>query len=159
MGSAWADLQATTKVPPLLAIQISRALQSLAGDPLQPAVEAHNSEGARDRALDVALANLDLQLQYRPPLEIDRARLDLWAQRLVADSGSEEPDGGHVAGDVTVLEWIWDRISHSFDDADAGDIESQLDDLGTAADEEDIDAAGELAGQLVDTLAGPNPAG
>jgi hypothetical protein len=107
----------------------------------------------------VALAGHDLQLQIRPPLEINRARFDLWAQRLVVDSNSEEPDGGHVAGDVAVLEWIWDRIGHSFDDAEAGDIGTQLDDLRTAADDEDIDAAGELAAQLFDTLAGLNPAG
>jgi hypothetical protein len=59
-----------------------------------------------------------------------------------------------VAGDVTSLEWTWDRIAHTFDKADASEIEAQLKDLRTAADDEDTDAVATGATQLLETLAG-----
>jgi hypothetical protein len=37
-------------------------------------------------AIDASQWSLDLQLRYRPPAEIDRARFDLWAARLPGGS-------------------------------------------------------------------------
>ncbi len=155
--AAWATHQASGNVPQLLGVQMTRALDALAGDALTPAVDARNAEGAREAALDVALASLDLQLQYRPPVEIDLARFDLWAHQLAVDTGSDEPDPGHVAGDVTTLEWIWDRVAHTLDASVVERIDAQLSDLRAAADDEDVSAAAEAVPALLETLAGLPP--
>jgi hypothetical protein len=156
MTTAWAAYQAGGATPELLEAQMNRALTALAGDALVPAVNHRNSSGARQAAIDVAQASLDLQLRYRPPAEIDLARFDLWAQQLLADAAGDELDP--VLGDVAVLEWIWERIAHTFDSATAAGIEAQLDAIRSAADDEDIEAAVAAAGQLRATLAALNPA-
>jgi hypothetical protein len=158
MTTAWAGHQATGTVPPLLDIQMSQALDALAGNALMPAVEAHNPEGARHAALAVEMAGLDLQLQYRPPTEIDLGRLGIWANQLLVDTASDEADPGHIAGDVTSLEWIWDRIAPTLDEPDVNDIQIRLEELRTAADDEDTTAAAEAALGLVETVAGLQPA-
>ncbi|HEX6569426.1 MAG TPA: hypothetical protein VF015_09680, partial [Acidimicrobiales bacterium] len=151
MRSAWAAYRTVGGVPPLLDEQMTQALDALAGDGLAPAVEARNAGGARKAAIDVAHAGLDLQLRYRPPAEIDAGRFALWAEQIRADAAKpDEP--GWVAGDVTVLEWIWQRIDHTFDDAVAGDVEAHLDSLRAAADDEDVAAASRGADQLLATL-------
>ncbi len=152
MDAAWAAHQATGTVPPLLDVQMSDALDALAGDALVPAVADRNPEGARNAALDVEMAALDLQLQYRPPAEIDLGRFSIWADQLVVDAASDEPDAGLIAGDVTSLEWTWDRIAHTVDPADADDIQARLEELRAAADDEDTAAAAEAAPRLVDTI-------
>jgi hypothetical protein len=157
MTTAWAAHQASGRVPPLLDVQMSQALDALAGDPLRPAVDARNPEGARDAALDVQMAALDLQLQYRPPADIDLGRFGVWASQLLVDTASDEPDPGNIAGDVTSLEWILARIAHTLDDTDVADIEAQLEDLRTAADDEDMTAAAEAVPRLVDTITGLQP--
>jgi hypothetical protein len=157
MNAAWDAHTANADVPPLLAVQMDDALDALAGDPLRMAVDDHNAEGARNAAVDVEMAALDLQLQYRPPTEVDAARFRVWADQLVVDSTSAEADAGNVAGDVTSLEWVWDRIAHTLDHSAVRDIEAQLDDLRTAADDEDVATAAELAPRLVESAAGLAP--
>jgi hypothetical protein len=157
MNAAWAAHHAAGGVPPLLAVQMSDALDSLAGNALVPAVADRNPEGARNAALDVEMAALDLQLQHRPPAEIDLGRFGIWADQLVVDAASDEPDAGLIAGDVTSLEWTWDRIAHTFDQADADDVQAQLDELRAAADDEDTAAAAEAAPRLVDTISRLRP--
>jgi hypothetical protein len=157
MSGAWEAHRQTGAVPPLLDVQMGQALDSLRGDALMPAVDSRNPEGARNAALDVAMAALDLGLQYRQPTEIDLERFNLWANQLVIDSVSDEADPGHIAGDVTSLEWIWDRIAHSLDQADVDEIGTQLEALRTAADEEDRGAAAVAAPRLVETMAGLRP--
>jgi hypothetical protein len=141
MTGAWDTYSATGAAPPLLDVQMGRALDALHGNALLPAVDDRNPEGARNAALDVETAALDLELQYRTPTEIDLGRFNVWANQLAVDSASEEADAGHIAGDVASLEWIWDRIAHTLDQADVDEIESQLGRLRTAADDEDTDAA------------------
>jgi hypothetical protein len=152
MNAAWAAHKATGAVPPLLDVQMSDALDALAGNALVPAVADRNPEGARNAALDVEMAALDLQLQYRPPAEIDLGRFGIWADQVVVDAASDEPDAGLIAGDVTSLEWTWDRIAHTLDQADADEVQAQLEELRAAADDEDTAAAAEAAPHLVDTI-------
>ena len=104
-----------------------------------PAVDDRNPEGARNAALDVEMAALDLELQYRPPTEIDLGRFNVWANQLALDSASDEADAGHIAGDVSSLEWVWDRIADRFGQADVDEIEASWMDLRAAADDEDTD--------------------
>ena len=139
-------------MPPLLKIQMDRSLDALAGDDMVPALDARNAEGTRSAALDVAQAALDLELQYRPPTDIDLGRFNVWAEAAVVDASSDEADTGLVAGDVTSLEWTWDRIAHTFDKADASEVEAQLKDLRSAADDEETDAVATGAAALLETL-------
>jgi hypothetical protein len=159
MRDAWSAHQRSARVPPLLKIQMDRSLDALVGDDMVPALDARNAEGTRSAALDVAQAALDLELQYRPPTDIDLGRFQIWAEAAVVDASSDEADSGLVAGDVTSLEWTWDRIAHTFDKADASEIEAQLKDLRTAADDEDTDAVATGATQLLETLAGLSETG
>jgi len=151
LTDAWAAYRAGG-VPPLLEIQMNRALEALGGDALVPAANAQDATGTRKAALAVALAGLDFQLQYRPPAEIDLARFDLWTLHLLVDAAGGEP--GDVAGDVTTLEWIWQRIAHTLDAATAEEITARLEDLRAAADDEDLSAANSAAVQLREVLAG-----
>lgn len=150
MTTAWEAYQAGGDVPGLLEAQMNRALAALAGDGLVPAVEARNAAGTSKAAIDVAMASLDLQLRHRSPAEIDQARFNLWAGQLLIDAAANDP--GAVAGDVAVLDWIWDRMGHTLDAAVAEQINVQLDELRTAADDEAFTAAADAATQLRDLL-------
>jgi hypothetical protein len=154
MTAAWEAHRGTGTVPPLLDVQMGQALDALRGNALMPAVADRNPEGARNAALDVEMAALDLELQYRTPTEVDLGRFDVWANQLAIDSASDEADAGQVAGDVSSLEWIWDRIAHSVGQADVDEVESQLTELRAAADAEDTGAAAEAAPRFVETVAG-----
>jgi len=154
MTAAWEAHRATGTVPPLLDVQMGNALDALRGNALMPAVDDRNPEGARNAVLDVEMAALDLELQYRPPAEIDLGRLNVWANQLALDSASDEADAGHIAGDVSSIEWVWDRIADRFEEADVDAIGGQLKDLRAAADDEDTAAAAEAAPRLVETVAG-----
>lgn len=135
----------------MLGVQMNRALRELAGDAMVPAVDDRNVEGARNAALDVATASIDLQIPYRAQEETDRARFQVWVRQLVADSQRVEAAPGFIAGDVTTLEWVWQRFAHTVDSGAAGEIESLLADLRAAADEEDVTTVARLAPRLLDT--------
>ncbi len=152
MTVAWNTYQANAKVPELLAAQMNQALAALAGNALVPAVTAQNPTGARKAALDVAQTSLDLEMQYRPLTEINLARFDLWVLQLLADVPSNEPS--LIMGDVTVLEWMWDRVSHTVDASAAEQIMAHLENLRSAADNEDLSTASAEATRLHDLLTG-----
>ncbi len=169
MIAAWDTYQAGD-VPGMLDARMSSALVVLVAS-----VDARQPEEARQAAIDVARACLDLQLQYRPPAEIDLARFDLWVCQLIIDVAADDP--GAVAGDAANLKWIWDRFAHTLDSSDVNRIsiqpgpgsklsrgwcdssdisriDTQLDDLRTAADSGDLVAAADRAAKLRDALAG-----
>ena len=136
----------------MLAVQMDRALASLAGDRMVPAVDDQNVEGTANAALDVAQAGLDLQLRFGHPRHRP-GTLRAVDPQLVLDAGRLEAVPGFVAGDVTTLEWIYDRFAHTLDAALAGDIDAALGDLRAAADDEDIEAAADGADRLLALIA------
>ncbi|MGH3926594.1 MAG: hypothetical protein ACRDTT_27665, partial [Pseudonocardiaceae bacterium] len=142
---AWAAYQAGDP-PELLNAEMTDAVHALG-----KAVDARNPADARQAAIDVAGAALDLQLRHRNPAEIDLARLDIWARQLLVDTSADDP--GDVAGDVATFETIWDRVSHTVDTSVAARIDTQLGDLRTAADDEDVTAAANAVPALRDILA------
>ena len=107
--------------------------------------------GVQTCALPISQLTLDLELRHRPPAEIDLARLDLWARQLLVDAAAS--DTGGVTGDVTVLEWVRDRIAHTVDSADLSRIDTVLGELRTAADDDNLSAATDVAARLRDILA------
>ena len=64
------------EVPPRLVPPTTRALAAL-----DNAIAARERGTARNAALDLSLAVLDLRLQYQPIASIDRARFGVWAQQ------------------------------------------------------------------------------
>jgi hypothetical protein len=131
---------------------------SMVGDQMTAAVEhfgatvaARDSGGAGQAAIDVAQAGLDLQLQHRPPAEVDLARLELWTRQLLLDL--EAGARGAVAGDLATLEWVRDRIAHALGSAEVSRIDLHLGDLRLATMNKDVRAAAGAAARLGETLA------
>ena len=153
MVDAWRAYQSSVDVPSRLGDQMDRALAALAGDGLVPAVDDRNGEGAANAALDVAIAALDLELQFRPATDVDRQRFEVWARQLVIDATRLEANPGFVAADVTTLEWILPRFGDTLDEATRADLEALLDHLRTAADDENVTLAAELGAELVESIA------
>ncbi|WKX69057.1 hypothetical protein [Streptomyces sp. XD-27] len=130
------DTYGAGDVPAALGDQLSGAV-----DAMNAAVTARDADDARQSALKVAQADLDLQLRHRPPADIDAARLDLWTRQLLIDTAAD--DHGAVAGDVATLERIWDRVGHTVDKDTAPLVENRLRELRQAADDRDLAAVAE----------------
>jgi hypothetical protein len=147
MTSAWATVKAG-EVPQRLGAQLSHALRALT-----VAVGGRNSQTAAQAALDVANATLDLQLRYRPVVQINQARFELWARQLLVDAAAKNAAAVH--GDVTTLAWIRDRIA--LNSADGNGIDDQLRYLRSVADANEFEVAMVQAARLRETLAGLKP--
>jgi hypothetical protein len=147
MISTWTTFRAGG-VPERLGAQMSQALHALA-----TAVGARNSQEAQQAALEVADASLDLQLRYRPAVQINLARFQLWARQLMVDAAAN--NAGAVHGDVTTLAWIRDRVA--LDSADGNGINDQLRYLRSVADAHEFEVAMVQAARLRETLAGLKP--
>jgi hypothetical protein len=130
--------------PQLLETQMTDAL-----DALERAVDGRKDTEARQTALDVAEAALDLQLRYRARTEIDVERLGVWARRVIADAEADDPAA--VAGDVASLETTWDRLDHAVPEAER--IEGWLGDVRAGADAGVLEAA-RTASRLLEVLMG-----
>jgi hypothetical protein len=150
MTAAWDAHRRGGGVPPRLVGPTSGALQVLAR-----AVAARDAAKARNAALDVAQAALDLQLRYLPPVQVDRARADLWARQVVVDGAARDSSG--VASDVATIEWIRDRIARAFDSVDMTRIDARLNQLRANVGDEDLPAAARTAAQLRKALAQARP--
>ena len=125
MSAAW-DSFKEGEVPPMLGDQMDGALEELVA-----AVEKQESADARQAAVNVARASLDLQLRYRTAAETDLDLLDLWARQLVIDSEAGDRDG--MIGDAATLRWIRDRIARDVSPAELRSIDARIADLRTAA--------------------------
>ncbi|HEY3241706.1 MAG TPA: hypothetical protein VGL92_19245, partial [Acidimicrobiia bacterium] len=149
LTGAWATYQAG-EVPKLLGAQTKGAL-----DALTSAVNARNPATARQAAVDLDRAILDLRLRHRPPAAVDLARLGPWALQVQIDAAAG--DAGAVAGDVAILETIRDRMAHTLDAAGAEALKASLAQLRRAADGKDVSAAAGAVPALLATLAGLRP--
>ncbi len=87
--------------------------------------------------------------------EIDLARFDLWLAQLLVDA--KAGDVSAVNGDFFSLDYIRDRIQHTFGEADRARLNLALEELNGAVGDEDLAAAADLARQLRETLAGLAP--
>jgi hypothetical protein len=146
MASAWGTYQRTGDAPARLVAPTDRALRNLA-----TALNDRDPAGTSATAFDVALATLDLQLPYRAPAEIDVARFELWARRIIIDAAAGDAAG--VIGDVAVLEWIRDRIARTLDSVDLTRVDFQLLELRNNAGDQDLGAAARTASALRKILA------
>ena len=128
-------------VPHRLVEPTDRALEAL-----RRAVRSKDTRGARNAALDTTQATLDLQLRYRPAAEIDRARLDLWATQVGVDA--EARDLKALSGDTATIEWIRDRVAHTYPSAAITRIDTLLEQLRTNVTDKEPAAAATTAAEL-----------
>jgi hypothetical protein len=136
---AWAE--SSPSAPPRLGAPMRRGLAAL-----EHAVDARDRRRAAQASLDVALAGLDLQLQYLTPASVDRARFDLWLRRCAVDARARAAGG--LLGDVATLEWIRDRIARSFDPVALTRLDALLGELRAHADEQEFGVAARTARAL-----------
>jgi hypothetical protein len=140
MSAAW-ETYRTSEVPKRIESRMTASLAALAD-----AVRARNTARARQAAIDTAQLSLDLQLRYRPPVEIDLARFDLWLAQLAADAATG--DAAAVNGDFFTLDYIRDRILHVLGEGDVTRINAQLESLQGAVGAADLSSAADAALQL-----------
>ncbi len=101
MTAAW-RVRPDESAPGTLAAALEDALGRLAD-----AAAAGDPDAVRQAAVDTSTAVLDLTLAYRPPAEVDGARLDLVARQLAIDT-----EAGDLAGqrsDAAILAVLRDR--------------------------------------------------
>ncbi|OGT28789.1 MAG: hypothetical protein A2Z17_05400 [Gammaproteobacteria bacterium RBG_16_66_13] len=146
VSAAWEAYQGG-QVPPMIEEVMNDALKALT-----EAVRSENSAEAAQAAIRVAQSGLDLQLRYRPPVEIDLARFELWTRQLALDVAAEDPAA--AAGDVAAMEWTRDRFAHSLSSAERDQIDALLGELRIAVDDENLEAAAEVGVRLGEFLAG-----
>lgn len=144
MSAAWETYRAG-EVPRLIEPRMTDALAALAR-----AVDARDATQAQQAAIDTAQSSLDLQLRYRPQVEIDLARFDLWAAQLTLDASAG--DAGAVGGDVFTIGYIRDRILNTLDGTDRFRVDTEVQKLQVAAADHDLAAATDAAKRLRDIL-------
>jgi hypothetical protein len=149
MDAAWRKVGGSD-LPELLADQMTQAL-----DALGKAVHARDPDRARQAALRVEQAALDLRLRHRPPAEVDLDRLDLWARQLQLDAAAR--DRGATAGDVATLQVLWDRAGHAAASPAADRVTAGLATLREAAEGKDLRAAAAAVPALRAALAAARP--
>jgi hypothetical protein len=142
--NAWRLLRARD-VPPRLRDELEHAVGHL-----RRAVEARASRRSADAALELGHAGLDLQLRYRPPAEIDRARFELWARRLLVDTKAR--DVAAAKGDLATLEWIRDRFAQTLDPVGRTRVDAVLGALRTRLNEDDLRGAAAETARLRQAL-------
>jgi hypothetical protein len=146
MTADWDRLRAR-RLPPRLEDQMDGALERL-----RKAVQERDVVSTGLAAIDVGEAAYDFQLQYRSPVDIDRARFHLWASRLLLHAQAR--DAGRVTGDVASLELIRDRFAHALLPAERDRLDASLHDLRAASDAGNLPAAGDHAARLAADLRG-----
>jgi hypothetical protein len=111
---------------------------------LTTAVDARQRRAAAQGALDVIDATFDVELQYRPPSAINKARLVLWTRQLAMDAHAGS--AGAVHGDVTTIGWIRDRLD--LDPAAGRNIDDEIRYLRAVAEAREFQAAATHAARL-----------
>lgn len=147
---AWTTYRDSDAVPKLLEKQMTRDI-----DALDKAVGGKDEEETLGAALRVAQNTSDLRLRYEPVRTVDLDRFDMWARQLGIDAqaGAE----GAVAGDVTGLELVWERLKDDVAGHEAAAVTADLREAREAADGKDMERAGQVAASLQEDIANVAP--
>ena len=119
-------------------------------DDLAAAVDRRKAAAVQAAAIEVARSALDLELRHRPPIEIELARLGLWAAQLRLDAERDSADD--VNADVFAIDYVRDRLIDALPEQDMTVLNQALEDLHTAVEDEDLDLVAELAAGLRESV-------
>ena len=134
---------------------VSKLIEPLMTDALDrfaAAVDSQDAALARQAAIDVARLAFDLQLRYRPVVEVDLARLDLWAAQLILDARAGDLPAFNA--DAFALDYVRDRIVHALSTSDRTSVNIEMGTIQAAVVDEDMNAGAEAASQLRSVIAG-----
>ena len=110
LGRAWEALF-SKGIPPQMASQMKTDIEALNG--------ATDEGSAQAAALRVAQNELDLRLLYQRVIDVDLAKLALWARQLPVDVAAD--DAGLVLADVAALDRVWERTQYGVQAPEAVD--------------------------------------
>ena len=130
-------------VPRRIAPELSGAIARLGR-----ALDRHDRQSARTEAIQVQRWALDVQLRYRDPDSIDRARFALWADQLVIDADAGDAEA--VNGDVFTLFYLRDRILAGLDPRLLQQVNQLIGALQVSGAEGDTEHSRRLALALLD---------
>ena len=143
LDDAWEAVRAKG-IPPQMESQMGTDIEALNG-------ATGDWEALQSAALRISQNELDLRLLYEPIIDVDMARLRLWARQLPIDVAAG--DSVLVLANVAALDRVWERTRHGADPA--APMDAALQDLRTAADAEDlkvVDPAAEALNRAVGAL-------
>ena len=146
MLDAWIAFRAGD-VPPRLVRPTNVAWRNLTAQ-----VEERRRSKTRDASIDVAYASNDLQLRYRPVIEVDTMRFDLWVRRALLDATAGSLGG--TRSDVVTLEWLRDRIAQSLDPVTLVRLDTLVGEMGGAVVDGDLTAAAHAGRELREVMSG-----
>ena len=144
LGQAW-EAALTKGIPPQMKTQMDVDIEAL--DTAMGESDWRAAEGA---ALRIAQNEQDLRLLYQPVIDVDLARLALWARQLPIDV--KAPDSGLVLADVAALDRVWERTKPGVQDP--GAVDAAMQKLRQAADAENLSAVDEAATALTHAVEG-----
>jgi hypothetical protein len=143
-GQAWETVLAKG-IPPQLKTQMTADV-----DALNSALGESDWRAAEGAALRIAQNEQDLRLLYHPVIDVDLARLALWARQLPIDVKAD--DSGLVLADVAALDRVWERTKPAVQDP--GAVDAAMQKLREAADAVDLPAVDEAATALTQAVGG-----
>jgi hypothetical protein len=144
LDQAW-GAALTKGIPPQSQSQMKKDMGEFA-----TVVDVKDWKSAQSAALRVAQNELDLRLLYQRVIDVDLARMTLWADQLPIDVAAD--DAAAVLADVAALERVWARTHHGVDSA--GGVDTALQQLRKVADAADLPAVDGGAAALKQALAG-----
>ena len=144
LDQAW-TAALTKGIPPQMVSQMKRDMGEFTS-----AIDVRDWKAAQSAALRVAQNELDLRLLYQRAIDVDLARMSLWAGQIPIDVAAD--DSGAVLADVAALERIWERTRHGVEPP--GPVDTALQELRRAADSEDLQAVDRAAGTLSQAVTG-----
>jgi hypothetical protein len=113
-------------------------LQPLLRESVADLAAADNPSAAANAAIQVARLAGDLRLRYEPVAAIDLARFGLWGAQLVVDARAERMED--VLSDNFALSYVRDRLTTALAGQDRTQLDTALEDLQVAIDDEDFGA-------------------
>lgn len=125
LTAAWHTYSAGP-TPPLLSDPVATAL-----DRLGSTISNADEPDAARAALDLRRAILDLALLYYEPVDVDLARLAVWADQLTLDI--EYGSAADVMGDLVSIDWTRNRFAHAIPSIEVSELDAALGPLRAAA--------------------------
>ena len=94
----------------------------------------------------MARSALDLRLRYQSPDAVDVERLDLWLAQMQLDA--KYHDSNAVRGDFFAIDYVRDRVRDGINEPTRTRLDTELESLLDAINEDDIAAVANLAHRL-----------